>query len=139
MGAVAAQDYQAVQLQLVVGLLHGGHLVHAVLARDLDRLERRAAGSQEGAPLGENTGEISVSQELEFAVDQALIAVLKAVDLHRLPGIEQCLGNAPHGRVQGLAVAAAGKHSDSFHHKALLILFPFILRGNILHLLPFII
>ncbi len=117
MGAVAAKDDQAVQLELVVGLLHGGNLVHAVGAGDLDGLEGGAAGTQEGAALGEDAGEVRVGEQPEAAVDQALVAVLKAVDLHLLPRVQQRLGDAPHGRVQGLAVPAAGQHADSFHGK----------------------
>ena len=30
MGAVAAQDHQAVQLQLIIGLLHGRDFIHTV-------------------------------------------------------------------------------------------------------------
>ena len=119
-GAVAAQDHQAVQLELVVGLLHGGHLVHAVLAGNLDGLEGGAAGTQERAPLGEDAGKVGVGQEPEASINQPLVSVLEAVDLHLLAGIEQGLGDAAHGRVQGLAVPAAGQHSDSFHDKALL-------------------
>ena len=116
-GAVAAQDHQAVQLELVVGLLHGGHLVHAVVPGDLDGLEGGAAGAQEGAALGEDAGEVRVGEQPEAAVDQALVAVLKAVDLHLLPRVQQRLGDAPHGRVQGLTVPAAGQHTDSLHDK----------------------
>jgi hypothetical protein len=115
MGAVAPQDHQAVQLELVVVLLHGRHLVHAVGPRDLDGLEGGAAGAKEGAALGEDAGEVGVGEEPEAAVDEALIAVLEAVDLHLLVGVEHGLGHAPHGRVEGLAVPAAGEHSDAFH------------------------
>ena len=38
-GAVAAENHQAFQLELVISLLHGGHLVHAVGLNDLDGLE----------------------------------------------------------------------------------------------------
>ena len=107
-GAVAAQDHQAVQLQLVIGLLHGRHLVHAVRAGLADGLEGRAAAAQEGAALGEDAGKIGVIQETELAVDQSLIAVQETVDLYVLFGVEQRLGHPAHGGVQRLAVAAAG-------------------------------
>ena len=70
-----------------------------------------------------------------------MISVVYAHYLHLILA-EALIGGFCHAANRGVkpgAVAAAGKHSDSFHHKALLILFPFILRGNILHLLPFII
>ena len=117
MGAVAAKDDQAVQLELVVGLLHGGNLVHAVGAGDLDGLEGGAAGTQEGTALGEDAGKVRVRQQAETAIDQALVAVQETVDLCRFVRVKQRLGDAPHGRVQGLAVPAAGQHADSFHGK----------------------
>ena len=77
-----SQYDQHVQLELVVGLLHGGHLVDAVLLDDLYGLEGGAAGAQERAALGEDAGEIAVCQQTELAVDEALIAVEEAVDLN---------------------------------------------------------
>ena len=124
MGAVAPQDDQAVQLELVVGLLHGRNLVHPVLSGYLDGLEGCAAGPQERASLGQDAGKVGVGQQLEPSVDQSLVAVLKTVDLHLFSRVEQRLGDAPHGRVQGLTVPAAGQHTDPFHGKALLRYFP---------------
>ena len=74
-------------------------------------------GAKEGAALGEDAGEVGVGQQLEPAVDQPLVTVLEAVNLHLFSRVEQRLGDAPHGRVQGLAVPAAGQHTDSFHNK----------------------
>ena len=88
---------------------------HAVLLDDLDGLEGGAAGAQEGAALGEDAGEIVVGQQAEAAVDQALIAVQEAVHFHLFLGVEQGLRDAAHGRVQGLAIAAGGQHTDANH------------------------
>lgn len=115
MGAVAAQDYKAVQLELVVVLLHGFHLVQAVLVGILDGLEGGPGGAQDGAALGQDAGEVLAGEHLELAVDQAPVAVLEAVDLHLLFAVVQRLHHAPHGRVQRLAVSAAGQHTDSLH------------------------
>ena len=123
MGAVASQDHQAVQLELVIGLLHGRNLVHPILPGDLDGLEGCAACPKERAALGQDTGEVSVGQQLEPSVDQPLVTILEAVDLHFFSRVEQRLGDAPHGRVQGLTVPAAGQHTDPFHGKALLCYF----------------
>ena len=115
MGAVAAQDHQAVKLELVVVLLHGLHLVQAVLIGILDGLERGSGGAQDGAALGQDAGEVLAGEHLELAVDQAPVAVLEAVNLHLLFAVVQRLHHAPHGRVQRLAVSAAGQHTDSLH------------------------
>ena len=42
--AVAAQNHQAVQLQLFIGGLHGFHLIHAVFIHHPHQLERLAGG-----------------------------------------------------------------------------------------------
>ena len=122
MGAVSAQDDQTVQLEFVIGLLHGRHLVHAVGARFADGLEGGAAAAQEGAAFGEDAGEIGVIQKAEFTVNQSLIAVQKAVNLHGFLCVEQRLRHPAHGWIQRLAVAAAGQHTDSFHDGVLLII-----------------
>ena len=122
LGAVAAQNHQAVQLHLFIVVLHGGHLVHAVLVNDPDGLEGLAGGAQNGAPLGENAGEVRGLHELVFSEDQPLIAVLDAVNLHVFAKfLVKPLGHAPNRRVQPLAVAAAGEDSYSFHTAFLLI------------------
>ena len=107
-GSVAAQDDQAIQLQLVVRLFHGSHLVHPVCSRFLDGLEGGATAAQECAALGENSGEIIIGQKPEFAVNEPLIPVQKTINFHLLFGMVQGLCYAPHGGVQRLAVAAAG-------------------------------
>ena len=51
LGSVSAQDHQAVQTQLVVGLLHGLHLVQPLLVRHPHHLERLTGASQNRAAL----------------------------------------------------------------------------------------
>ena len=114
-GAVAAQDDQAVELQFVIVLLHRRDLVQTVLVRLADSLVGRAAAAQERAAFGQYAGEVRIAEQAEPPVDQALIAVEKAVDLHVLAGIVHRLGHAAHRRVQRLAIAAAGQHTDSNH------------------------
>ena len=53
-------------------------------------------------------------------VHQALVAVDEADDLHAVAvDVVEALGYAAHGGVEGLAVAAAGEHSDPFHDVSL--------------------
>ena len=106
---------RAVELQLVVVLLHRRDLVQAVLVRLADGLVGRAAAAQERAALGEDAGEVRVAEQAEAPVDQALIAVEEAVDLDVLVGVVHRLGDAAHRRVERLAVAAAGEHADPDH------------------------
>ncbi len=114
-GAVAPEDHQTVQLQLVIILLHGLHLVEAVLVRIFDGLEGSTGGSQHSAALGQDAGEVLARQHLELAVDQPSISVQKTVDLQLLPAVVQRLHNPPHSRIQGLTVPAAGQHANSPH------------------------
>ena len=113
-GAVSAAHDQAVQLQLVIGLFHGLYLVDAVLVRNADGLEGAAACAQDRAASGQYTLEISSGQDPEFPVDQALIAIFKAIKFNRFLGVvDNTLVYAAKGRIQGLAVAAACQHTDS--------------------------
>ena len=113
-GAVAPQNHQAVQIQGFIVFLHGGHLVQAVGVGDPHLLEGLPGGTQNGAPLGQNAGEVPGGELVIVAVDQALVALLKTVDFH-VRVLAQGFDHAPHGCVQGLAVAAAGEHSDFQH------------------------
>ena len=114
MGAVAPQDHQAVQPQVLVVLLHGGHLVQAVGVGDPHLLEGLPGGAQDGAAFGQDAGEIPGGELVVVAVNEPLIALLKTVDLH-IRVFAQGFDHPSHGRVQGLAVAAAGEHSDFQH------------------------
>ena len=56
--------------------------------------------------------------ELVVALDEALVAVVHAVDLDVVHILEQRLAHAAYGCVQALAVAAGGNEADpgvSFH------------------------
>ena len=115
-GAVAAQHKQAVELQLVIGVDHRGHLLDAVGLGDVEALERRAARAQDGAAAGEDAAKIGGRHDAEPAVDKALVAVLKTIDLNRLFAIgHKRFDDAAHGGVERLAIAATGKKTDSKH------------------------
>ena len=108
MGAVAAQDHQAVQLQLIIGLLHGRDFIHTVRSNLLNGFKRRPTAAQKCSTFGENTGKVIIGQESKFSVNQPLITVQKSVDFHFLRGVIQGFGHTAHGGVQRLTIAAAG-------------------------------
>ena len=105
--AVTTENYKAVQLQLVIVLLHGFHFVQPVGIRILNRLEGGTGGSQNRAALGKDAGEILVCQHAEITVDQSSVTIQEAVDLHLFLAVRQGLHHASHGCVQGLAVTTA--------------------------------
>ena len=113
-GTVAAQYHQTVQIQGLVVLLHGRHLVQTVGIGDAHLLEGLPGGAQDGAALGQDAGEIPGGELMVVAVNEPLVALLKTVNLH-VRVFAQGFDHAPHGCVQGLAVAAAGEHSDFQH------------------------
>ena len=108
-GAVAPKGQQAVQLLLFVGFLHILDLVHVVLPDDGHHLEGLPLGTQNGAPLGQNTGKIRGIHIPAQVVDQAIVTVGDPHDLYlvRAKLLEACLGNATNGGVQSGAVPAA--------------------------------
>src|SRR5699024_92087 len=116
-GAVAAQTEQAVQLEVVVGLFHGGDLVDLVLLNDLHHLEGGALGAQNGAAQGQQAAEIVRLHLLVVAVDQAVIAVQDADDLDIFAHADvERFRHAADGRVQTGAVAAGGQDANTFLH-----------------------
>lgn len=118
-GAVTAQHKQAVELQLMIGADHCGHLLDAVGLGNVQALERRAARAQDGAAAGEDAAKIGGRHDAEPAVDKALVAVLKTIDLNRLFAIgHKRFDNAAHGGVERLAVAATGKKTDPEHDES---------------------
>ena len=119
MGAVAAQNHKAVQLKLMVILLHSFHLIQAVCIGILYRLKGSAGGSENGSALGQDSGKILAGKHHKLSVDQALIAVQKSVDLYFFTTGKQCLYHTSHRGIQCLAISAAGQHSDSLHGFAL--------------------
>ena len=117
MGAVSAQAEQAVQLHLLIVLLHGGDLVYLVLPHHPHELEGGAPGAQDGAAHGEDAGELPGLHDPPVPVDQAVIAVCDADDLHPVPhALVQRLGDAPQRGVETRAVSAGGEDTHSFFH-----------------------
>ena len=119
---VSTQDHQTVKLQFVIILFHGLHLIQAILIRLSHQLKRRSGTSQDRSSLCQDTGKISAREHSEIAVDQSFITVQKSVDLYFLRSVHHCFHNATHSGIQSLTIAAAGQHTDSFHHCSLLYL-----------------
>ena len=99
MGAVTTENYKAVQLQLVIVLLHGFHFVQPVGIRILDRLERGPGGSQDRAALGKDAGEILVCQHAEITVNQSSVAIEEAIDFDLFLTVRQGLHHTSHGSI----------------------------------------
>ena len=116
-GAVAAQAQQAVQFQILIGLFHGGHFVDLVLLDDLHHLEGGALGAQDGAAQSEQAAEIVGLHLFVVPVDQPMVAVQDADDLHVVPHADvQRFRHAADGRVQAGTVAAGGQDANTFLH-----------------------
>ena len=121
MCAVAAENYQAVQLQLIIGLFHRRHFVDTVCAGLTDQLVRSTAAAKDCAALCQNTRKIVIRHQTELSVDQSLITVLKAIDFNVFRAVIKHLCHASHRCIQCLTVAAAGQHTYSLHPKVLLL------------------
>ena len=115
-GAVAAQSDQTIQLEILIGLFHRSNLVHAVFFHHAHVAERTAAGAQNGAAQGEDTGELLLAHLLILAFDQAAITVADTDDL-RIKKLVGCAGNAADGCIQAGAIPAAGENTDFSFHK----------------------
>ena len=114
-GAVAAQAEQAVQFGLLIGLFHRLDLVDVVLLDDAHFLERGALCAKDGAAHRQDAGKLAGVHVAEIAVDQAVIAVEHADDLHLVAHtLIQCLGSTADGGVQAGAVAAGSQNTDTF-------------------------
>ena len=114
LSAVAAHDNEAVEVQAVVGVQHRGHEVVALVVHyGLSGYVSLARGAEDGPALNEDAGKVAGVHELVVALDEALVAVVHAVDLDIVDVLEQRLANAADGRVQALTVAARGNEADS--------------------------
>ena len=117
MRTVAAQNDQAVQLSLLVGFEHTIQLGYAVLIRNLHHFKRLTGGSQNRAADGQNTGKITRAHDLCLILNQTAVTIEKTDNFNvGAKFLIQCLCNTADGRVQTLAIAAAGQHTDSFHN-----------------------
>ena len=114
--AVAAEHHKAVELQFVVVLLHRLDLVESVLIRLINGLIGYPARAKDGTAPCQDAGEVPLGQHPELAVDQALVAILKAIDLDRLLAlVVEALHHAAHCRIQCLTVTATCQHTNSKH------------------------
>ena len=82
MCAVASQDHQAVQVQLVVGMLHGLYLVQSVFVRHPHQLEGLPGCPKDRSAQCQDSGKVPGSQHLEIGIDQSFISFLKSIDFY---------------------------------------------------------
>ena len=112
--AVAAHDDEAVEIELIVGVLHRGDEAVSVLVNDvLSRDIALARGAEYRAALSEDAGKVLRLHEFIVAFYEAAISVVHAEYLEIFDLIVQSLAYAAHCRVQTLAVAARGYERDS--------------------------
>ena len=103
----------------MIGVDHRRHLLDTIGLGGIQTLERCATRAQDGAAAGEDTAKIGGRHDAEPAVDKALIAVLKAINLDRLFAIgHKRFDNAAHGGVERLTVAATGTKTDPKHDES---------------------
>ncbi len=114
--AVAAHYHKAVEIEPVVGVLHGRNEAVALLVDDvLSRDIALAGGTEDGAALREDAGEILRLHVHVVAVDEAAVAVVHSEYLKVFYFIIQGLAYAPHCGVQSLAVSAGGDERHTCH------------------------
>ena len=113
--AVAAKSEEAVQFEVLVGVLHFLYLVHLVVLDDLHHLERGALGTEDSAALGQYSGEIRRLHALVYAVDKPVITIVDTDYLHIVLAecFVDCLCSAAYRGIKSRAVAAARQHSYS--------------------------
>ena len=115
LGSVSAENHQAVEAELVIVLLHGFHLVEAILIRLSHQFERLTGCTENCTAAGKNTGKIVIRQHPVIAVDEALVSIHKTIDFQLIQIIRQALNYAPHSSIQSLTVASACQHTNSHH------------------------
>ena len=109
MRAVSAQAQQAVQLRILIRFFHGGDFVDLVVLHDGHHFKRRALGAKDRAAHRQNAGKFILLHFAPFALDEAVVAVLNADDLHLIAEtLVQRLGRAADGGVQAGTVPAGG-------------------------------
>ena len=82
MGTVAAEDYQAIQLHLLVIVLHVFDFIHAVFVDDTHQLKWLPRSAQNGAAERKDAGKIFRFHALIIAFDQAAVTVVNAINFH---------------------------------------------------------
>ena len=113
LAAVAAEHAEAVEPQLPISRLHQFHFVVAVFVRLCHLLERLPAGAEQGAAPRENAGKIILQEQAVVLIHEAAITVPKADNVHAVIQIVERFCDTAHRRIQRLAVAAAGQHTDA--------------------------
>ena len=105
--SVAAHDDEAVEIQLIICVLHRGDetvalIVDDVLSRDIPL----ARGAEDGAALSEDAGKVLGLHIFIVTVDKAAVTVVHTEDLKVLYPVVQSLAYTAHSGVETLTVAA---------------------------------
>ena len=111
--SIPSQNYQAVQIQLVICVFHRLYFVNSVLIRYSHQLKRLSGCSQDRSAKCQDSRKIFWRKHLKIRIDQTLISILKSINLYIIPFWNKPLYDASHCCIQCLAVAATCKHSNS--------------------------
>ena len=121
MGTVAAEDYQAIQLHLLVIVLHVFDFIHAVFVDDTHQLKWLPRSAQNGAAERKDAGKIFRFHALIIAFDQAAVTVVNAINFHIVAEFFiQRFCNAANSCIEALAVSTARQNTNSFHQSHIL-------------------
>lgn len=116
--AAMKKNYRAAKLDCLLCL--GGNLVHLVIAHNAHHLERGALGAKNRAAYRQNAGKLIRCHDAVVAVDQAVITVQNANDLHLVAhALIQRFGHAADGCVQAGAVTAGCQNTNTHLHRNL--------------------
>ena len=127
LGAIAAHYNKAVEIELIIGVLHRGDeavalIVNDVLARDI----LLARGAENGSALSEDTREILGLHILIIAVYKTAVAVVHSEYLEIFDFVMQSLAYAAHCGIEPLTVSAGGYKGNSGYVFQAKTLFTFI-------------
>ena len=82
MSSVSAKYNKAVQIQLVIRMLHRFHFINAVRSGHSHQFKWLTGCSEDCSADCQNSREISGSQHFKVGIDQSLVTFLKSINLH---------------------------------------------------------
>ena len=80
MGSISSQYYQAVQVQLVISMLHRFDLIDSIRSRYAHQFKRLSGSSKNCSALGKDSGEIFGCEHTVFTIDQSFISIIKSIN-----------------------------------------------------------
>ena len=84
MRPVSSKDHKAIQVQLMVSVLHRFHFIQSLLIRNPHEFKWLSRCPKDRSTHREDPRKIFRSQHLKISIDQSFIAFFKAINLHVL-------------------------------------------------------